>query len=462
MRQALVKLELLRLRKSPVALAVLLFTLLASLYAVWSGVIWREHHSAILSQHEARVDAAMEKWRQTLIAFEKDGVKPPPFFDARPGAIEKSMALGAAPLSHLAIGNTELLPTRLNVSPARDHITMVELYGFENPTVLAHGRFDLSFFLVFVLPLLLIGLSFDVIATDRTRGTLHLLLSYPVSLGKIIAARLLTRTGLLLLLAGLSTCIGIAFSGSAGLVPGALWLLVFLAYSLFWVSAIFFVVSFVKRSEVAVGSLVSLWVLVTLALPALANSAAEGLYPQPSKLAYLSDARTAKNEAWKHKDALTRQFLDDHPELSVGQGMENEYFRAMYFTNKMVLEKTAPIVAALDDSNRRRSELLDTLQFVSPAIIAQRAFFRVAGSDFDTTQRFTREGIDALSALNNELETAILSSTRISVEEYHKLPDFKFEHARSNSVLADILFPVLFLLITSVFLVIFGFAGNRK
>ena len=462
MTGTLAKLELLRMRKSAIALSVLLFTLLSSLYAVWSGVVWRENHNAILSQHEAQVNEAMEKWQQTLIAFEKDGVKPPPFLDARPGAIQKSMALSAAPLGHLAVGNTELLPTRLNVSPARDHITMVELYGFENPTVLAHGRFDLSFFVVFVLPLLLIGLSFDVIATDRTRGTLRLLLSYPVSLRKIIATRLLTRTGLLLSLTGLSTCIGIAFAGSEWAASGTLWMLVFLAYSLFWVGAIFFVVSFVKRSEVAVGILVSLWVLVTLAIPALANSAAEVLYPQPSKLAYLSDARVAKNQAWKQKDALTRQFLDDHPELSVGQGMENEYFRAMYFTNKMVLEKTAPIVEALDDSNRRRSELLDTLQFVSPAIIAQRAFFRVAGSDFDTTQRFIREGIDALSTLNNELESSILSSTRISIEEYHGLPDFKFEHSRFNSVLSDILFPVLFLIITSTLLVIFVFAGNRE
>ena len=404
----------------------------------------------------------MEKWQQVLIAFVEDGVKPAPFFDARPGAIEMPMVLRTAPLGHLAVGNTELLPTRLNVSPARDHITMVELYGFENPTVLANGRFDLSFFIVFVLPLLLIALSFDVIATDRTRGTLRLLLSYPVSLRKIIATRLLTRTGLLLLLTSLSTCIGIAFAGPEWVAPGVLWMLVFLAYSLFWVSAIFFVVSFVRRSEVAVGVLVSLWVLVTLAIPALTNSTGEALYPQPSKLAYLSDARFAKNEAWKQKDALTRQFLDDHPELSVGQGMENEYFRAMYFTNKMVLEKTAPIVEALDDSNRRRSELLDTLQYVSPAIIAQRAFFRVAGSDFDTTQRFVREGIDALSTLNKELEPAILSSTRISIEEYHGLPDFKFENTRFSSVLSDILFPVLFLIITSTLLLIFSMRSAAR
>lgn len=458
MNIALIRLELLRIGRSSAAKGILLFTLVASLYAVWSGISWRSAHNQTLSSYEKHIEAEQQTWLQALTDIEAGKENPSPY-DARPMNIQVPATKPVGPLGHMAVGHTELMPTRVNITPWRNQMSMVEPYEFDNPTTLMLGRFDLAFFTVVILPLLMIALSFDVIAADRARGTVKLLLSNPVSSKTIIASRLLVRNGLLFLVATIATLIGFSSAGSDNIGYSVLWLATSFVYSLFWLALIYLLVTVIRRSETAVAILISFWALFTLAIPALTGSAGEALYPQPSKLAYLSDARIAQNKANKETAELTKGFLADHPDLTVGGESVPSYFRGVFLANEQILINTAPVVKAFEKSISNRNTFIDKLQYVSPAVITQRALFKIAGSDFEQAQLFLKQASDTLDDLGIQVRSAILSRNRITTEQYNSLPKFEYSSASAAIVSSQILLPTLFLILVSAGLTIWA---NRR
>ena len=460
MKGALLKLEFLRIRRSLAAMAILAFALIASLYSVWSGTAWRDAHVAMLGNYEADVEVQMQTWREDLFAIEQGTQEASPFA-ARPGNIQVPATQPAGPLGHLAVGSPALLPTRATITPLQTRMSMIEPYEFDNPTTLSLGKFDLAFFTVVVLPLLMIALSFDVLASDRSRGTLKLLLSNPISTENVLVTRLAVRNGLLILLALVSILVGLATAGEGGFVHGLLWLGTSFAYVLFWLALIYLAVSRTRRSEATAATLIGLWVLFTLAIPALTNSAGEAVYPLPSQLEYLSDSRSAQVDASRRTSELTDDFLQDHPDLTVSDESVPDFFSAVFIANEQVLSNTVPIVNAFEQANRQRSVFVDRLQYLSPAIIAQRAFFRIAGSDFDQAQMFTRQAGTTMDDLNDVVRPAIISKNRLGSDSLGAIPDFSMELAGPGAASRQISFPIIFLLVCAAVLAAVGYARKK-
>lgn len=104
--------------------------------------------------------------------------------------------------------------------------------------------FHLGFVIIYLLPLLIISFTYNLMASEREGGTLWLLLSEPVSLRRIIATKLLFRFGLVagLLLLSLLLCalfIGVPVDGRLGRFVGAT-----LAWTALWFALSFLVNSF--------------------------------------------------------------------------------------------------------------------------------------------------------------------------------------------------------------------------
>lgn len=417
-------LEWVRLRRSPAALAVLAFALLASLYAVWSGHQWSQAYLGVHQQYQDRMVEDMAEWRAALVAIEAGEDEASPY-DARPMDISQPATHALGGLGHLAIGYRDVTPSRLSVSTWRNEISMVERYEFDNPMTLALGTFDFSFFLVVVLPVLMIALSFDVIASDRATGRHRLLLSNPLSTRQVILARLLLRNGVLCGLVLLAMLVGFLVSTGAQALDYALWLGICLAYMAFWLGLIFLVVSRLQRSESVATGLVAGWILLTFALPALVDTSVEALYPPPSKLAYLSVARLAQGEANKQTAELTEGFLADHPELSVGDEAVPGYYRGTFLANERVRRETAPVVADFRQSAARREALVGVFQYLSPAVLTQRALYEVAQSDMASSRRFQQAAGAKLAELEADIRSAVISRNRISLDEYDAITAFQ-------------------------------------
>lgn len=442
MNGKLVSLEWLRLRRSRAAAAIFAFTLLTSLYALWSGLQWKQDYVAAQAMHERKIASSMEKWAASLTAIESGAEESTPY-DARPMSVQLAATHAPGPLTHLAVGFREIMPSRLTISPWRNEISMIERYEFDNPQLLALGKFDFAFFVVVVLPVLMIALSFDVVASDITSGRARLLISHALDLRQVAFTRLVFRNGLLCGLVLLVMLIGLALVG-APVLESLSWLGICIAYMLFWFALIFFAVTRSQRPETVAAGLLACWLVLTFAIPALIETGVQALNPPPSKLAYLSLARSAEGEANRQTAELTEGFLADHPDLSVGDEEVPSYYRGTYLANERVREKTAPVAARFNSVAEARETSLSALQYLSPALLAQRALYQLAQADASASRRYLEGAGSKLEEISELVGPAVISRNRISLAQYQAVTPFRVEqHSAAPAILPEVLFLLL-------------------
>ncbi len=177
------ELRLLTRERAAWVMMVLFAALLA--YGLWNGGALAQRHREVataLAQDEA------EFQRQLRNHLAQQSVDPKAVAGRGTTAV-----LPPAPLPLLATGQSDLSPGHENVvlwKLAAPGDTRAEL---ENPSHLMAGRFDLAFVLVWLYPLFLLALIYDLMAGDREAGTLRLALAQGVTPARWMARRALAR-----------------------------------------------------------------------------------------------------------------------------------------------------------------------------------------------------------------------------------------------------------------------------
>ena len=129
--------------------------------------------------------------------------------------------LPPGPLAPLAIGQSDLLPYYFKVSTdARENI--VAATELENPQRLLVGRFDLAFVLIYLYPLLILGITYNMLSAEKEQGTLALALSQPVSLSTLVTGKVTLRALLLVGIVVVFSAVALAAAGADLAAPGAL------------------------------------------------------------------------------------------------------------------------------------------------------------------------------------------------------------------------------------------------
>ena len=315
-----------RLLRADRALGLVLgvFALLFA-YALANGMAWVDFQEETLA-------AAREGNHERVQALEAelqriaDGARPSsPFRDPRSPSVlggasgAHTAVLDPGPLTALAVGQSDLLPYYYDVSIQTNESSFLQNGEIENPLNLLVGRFDLAFVVVYLLPLLILALSFNVLSGEREQGTLALTLSQPVSVRGVVTAKLAFRAILVMGLALGVSLLGVLFTGGFG-SPGrvALWCAAVAAYALFWFTLAAWVNGLGRSSAWNATVLVGAWLLLVVVLPASVNITAGLLHPLPSRVEMITAQREASNEAVNQRSELLARYLEDHPELAGG------------------------------------------------------------------------------------------------------------------------------------------------
>jgi ABC-2 type transport system permease protein len=438
------------LRRGPAGLAMLLAAAVV-LYAGWNGDRWRDDRVDSLRTFQEEKLAELAEWRDALHAIEREGRELSPT-DGNPMNILFPAVLAPSSLGDFAVGHSDLQPAAAEISPWRNAANMFGRYQFENPTTIASGRFDMAMVMVLLMPVLMIAISFDVVAQERARGTLPMVMSHPVRLGTIVWTRLLFRNGLLWLIAVSAMVLLLLLNDGDGDRLGrfAVWLASSLSYGLFWLTLIALVVALTRSATAAAASLVAAWAIFTLAAPAVIAVASEALYATPSRLAYLSEARLAQGETNRELDRLTEGFLMEHPDLTVSDEQVPAYFRATYLANEAVRDRTAPILEAYEQARDGRERLTGLAQFLSPSVITQRLLHLAAGADLERQHRYQNQARAALYTLSATVGPAVVSRNRISVSEFDGLRPFHFADRSVAELAGAAAGPLAYLLLLSL------------
>jgi ABC-2 type transport system permease protein len=282
--------EIRALGRDPACWAVLAFAVAAIVFAMFNGARWLAHIDAVAEAAVARDASARVEAREQTARIDAKA-EPAPFITRDPrsafgyanGVMAHYAVLPPTPLAALTTGQSDLLPSVLPLAPA----SLPSLAGSsepENPHRLLIGRFDAAFAVVFLFPLVIIALTYALLAGEHERGTLALLLAQPLTLRLLFVAKLAPRVLMVLGLLGLLAALFILALFTLGVRGGvgtrlALWLAVALSYTALWFALAAAVVTRKGSSATHAVTLAALWLALGMLLPAGINLAVKTLVP---------------------------------------------------------------------------------------------------------------------------------------------------------------------------------------
>ena len=415
------------MRREPVVWWSAGLLLLASIYALAGGVSWQSSRldETVASQQEGAA----------VIAEQRAAAAESAEFSGRVGGVRNYAALPPAPLAAFSVGLEDLYPERAEISVWKRPDTLFGRYQLQSPLSLMVGRFDLGFVVIYLLPLFVLALSYDLLASERERGTLGLVLMQPVSLARLVSAKLLAR---LVWLTAFLAFVVAAGALAAG-VPAAAWprllgwFVISWLYGLFWLTLSGLVATLARRAETCAAALAVFWLAIVLVIPGLLNVAAQAASPTPSRLEFVTAMRAASSEASKASADILAQYYHEHPELAAN-GQQGGFMPAFYASERQVEQQLEPLLEDYDARLAGQQRLVTAWRFVSPAVLANEALIELAGSGLDRQRSAVDQARDYLAEWHAALSPKLFLGQSLVPEDYDALPLFTFEEPPVSAV----------------------------
>ncbi len=415
-------------------LAVLFVFALCLGAAAWSGV--RTAHMAEKTAQaalEADVTAFAERL-SLLQEIEAGNAEPSIWSDPRKA--HQSVLHTKRPLTpwhpemrFLSAEDDPLTPTLLEVGMATRHTNPDPVFG--NPSQRLEGPFDLIFVVVWLAPLIVILLSYDVLARDRELGQARLLASQNVSLGRIVVARLLVRfvsVASLVALIVLAAAIASPGAGLETLAGSAVWLLGLCLFLGFWFSLSAWINAYSRNASAAGQTLLAAWAGLTLILPLLIGVGAKLVSPGIDRFDTILEYRALSNELNQQRDKVTKTFFSAESMDQSLEALGDEY--SQYFVTVFY-----PMQLAFDDNyrgtgesiERQRVEQLKTLRvgaLASPTLAMKLLSDDLAGGAPERRRWFLRNVDRYQDQWRAAFDRKITAVVPMTAEDYLTKPEF--------------------------------------
>lgn len=353
------------------------------------------------AQPEAPEFAGLQWWRTPL--------------DIRGYAFREHVGFAAKPQvpgAALAVGQADLLPSYVRVRAESMEAARTAL-EIEHPALLAAGRFDLLFFVVYLWPLILLALTTSVLTQDRESLRLRALQLQGVRPGRMldvqVTARTLAATALLILAcAGAALLSGAVPATSAGMAALARWSGVVLLYSLFWAAVAIAVCAACGNRMTAAFAGFGAWLVLAILIPGALTAAVQAGAPVPQRERYVQALRDAGDEVAANKLASLARFYDSHPGWKPAGALEQVPAAVSRLQRAQELERVmAGVDRQFQQAAARRQQLFDRLQGLSPVTLAYQSLAALAGNDGARHQRFMAEVQRHQQALRDHFQQAI-------------------------------------------------------
>ncbi len=293
----------------------------------------------------------------------------------------------AAPLSPVALGQSDLFPSQYAVS-YRSKVSFID-DDIENPWHLLSGHFDLAFVLVYLLPLLIFSTSYNLLSAERESGTLRLLLSQPLAMRTLLLGKVGSRACVLLGLAMAVPAVALVAIRPAETMDAGLdalwWILIVGAYATFWFALVVVVNAFGRSSATNAMVLVIAWVMLVLVVPVLLNLVVTSVSPVPSRLELAARIRVVTADAmarnakllatdYAHVGKPERLVPKDGRIALAGRALAN------YAIERQVDETMEPELRRFGAQQARQQALVARYEALSPAAVAYEAMTALAGN----------------------------------------------------------------------------------
>jgi ABC-2 type transport system permease protein len=305
-----------------------------------------------------------------------------------------------------------------------------QLYASENvnPTKALNGNFDLAFVLVYLFPLLIIALSFNLLSSEKEQGILTLLLAQPISAGLVVGAKLAFRLALVLGLALVLSAVAMLWAqvpldGRVGL-----WLALVTLYCLFWFGVTYLVTGLQRNSAFNAVALVGLWLVLVVLVPGLLNVYVSAARPVPQGIELTVKQREEIHGGWdKPKAETMNRFFALYPQFRDTTTIKERFVWRWYYAFQHLGDQSVqPLAAAYAQGLQQRYELVNRLSWLSPAINAQTSLNALAGTDLPSHLAFQQSATRYHDALRTFYYSYLFHKVAFTHADYAQEPTHTF------------------------------------
>tara|TARA_R110002072_G_scaffold48716_16_gene133262 strand:+ start:4065 stop:5387 length:1323 start_codon:yes stop_codon:yes gene_type:complete len=329
-----------------------------------------------------------------------------------------------SPLMTYSIGQAEQFAYYKRVSmwsTAYDKDLTAEI---SNPERVAIGSLDFSFVWLFLMPLLLIVLTYSIHGLERDLGFTKLLSVQEPNRKSWVAKRFIAIGVFCSLLLVILVVIPALLGGYFGSHSGTILLLTaykFL-YLAFWILLLAIISYFGKGQTDIALKMVGLWLVLTIVLPGLVHQFATLKQPPGFMMEYINAQREDREEIFdKELDSVKKIVFEAYPalresKLAITDSLINQPARNGMFRTALNLHMNK-VVNEILANHQSRNQLIRKTYFINPVMAFQNRINAIVETDFDTNQEFRKKIQDAATKINEQL--LIDEWNAVQVDENH-------------------------------------------
>ena len=437
-------------------------------YGAWNGVTWAHFQRNTMADVSAEETTRMEKLQgvvQRRARGDSTAIVAPIGALGAQGAVRSAM-LPPTSLAPLAVGSSDLFPyyTKVSLRSKQSFIVNDEI---ENPHNLLAGRFDLAFAVVFVLPLLIMALTYNLVSAEREQGTMALILSQPVMARRVLLLKLVVRVGFvlgltLLLTMGVVLAAGVPLSAPGTVPKLLLWFTVVVVYSAFWIAAAIAVNALGRSSATNALALLGVWLTVVVVIPSLVAAGVTTFYPAPSRVALTTELRRVSDQAAAQGDTAVSQFLADHPEMAqLGALSSRNAWGRTIALQERTEDAMRPTYAAFDAALDAQRVAADRLRVLSPAILVQDALHDIAGRSATRYRHYAAQVDTYHQQWQQYFFRRVFAEATMTPADFEALPRFAYEEESVSALTARVVTAVMMVLLPALLLALWGASRLR-
>ena len=328
-----------------------------------------------------------------------------------------------------------------------------------NPQKQSAGHLDMSFVIVFLLPLFLILLSYNILSEEEEGRTLPLLRIHSVSLVQLSAAKLLLRCFITILLSLLLLLIASLITDAISDIGIFIFMAAIVVYTLFWAGVVWLVAAFRKSSGFNALLLSCIWLLLCILLPAGLNAWLAVKYPAVNKIALASTVQKANSDVFAMpRVEVADSFYAMHPQYNnlPGDTLPNGWYNPRWMRSvHAVLDSRVDVLEKMNNAALlSRMQTADRMCYASPALLTQNILSVAAAGNMAQMYAFDTSGWYDFNKWNTYLDNKIFfKNNRFTKADFDALPVFVFAPLIDENL---IFFQLICLLVMSGVLMAIG------
>lgn len=327
-----------------------------------------------------------------------------------------------------------------------------------NPLRALAGHFDTSFWVVYLLPLMILLLTFNALSSERDNNNWRLISSQGITekswlQSKFFVVAVLCLSLLLLIAASGSILNTVTFKQALS-ISDVLFFATAVIYLFFWLSLFYFINSL--RKPTTYNALVSgiAWITICLVLPVAVSKLAEIVIPVDN-----SEISTFSRRPQNHKieddkafaASLIKDFATQFPAYkNANTDTTSPAFimRTYHAWHAVLTKKRWPVVLQYFDDIERRQQVTNWSTVINPASSTAGFLTALADNDAAAYHQFTGQTKRLHQSLDAAFYPALFNGSALSKKEYGNLPQFLYQ----RSAIPSSLFGYVMLLLTLSFL----------